>query len=459
MNKYNPKYDPLTLENPGENQAYAPTYWAGTVEDIYPGDNGILNEQITTDVVVIGSGFTGLATALFLAKEHGIKATILEANQLSWGCTSRNGGQGQNASGRLYRSQWIKKYGIDTALKLHKEILDGYKLFKSLVINNGIECDPQYGGHLLLAHNKAKLDWLNKETEIMSKYFNYETKILSVEDLKRDYLWDRDSVGGQHEECGISVHPLKLAYGYAKLAMKHGVKIHTGSPVLSIDKMNNGKFLVKSPSGSAVTEKVCIATGGYTSTNLHSSVAYRYMPILSNSVVTEPMSDFQIEECMFHTTQAITDTRRLRFYYRKLPDNRLQIGSRSAITGKNAANPKHLKLLTDAISRKFPALSGIKIDYSWWGWVDVSHDMMPRVFKPDPSEEIFYAFGYGGNGVSFSAQAGKRMAEHVAESKKYKEVSSLPIYNSELPTHPMRLFRRLGQRILYKQYAFLDKYR
>jgi glycine/D-amino acid oxidase-like deaminating enzyme len=75
---------------------------------------------------------------------------------------------------------------------------------------------------------------------------------------------------------------------------------------------------------------------------------------------------------------------------------------------------KHLKLLTDAIARKFPPLAGIPIEYSWWGWVDVSHDMMPRITRPDPAQTVWHAVGYGGNGVSFSTWAGKRVAQRVA---------------------------------------------
>jgi len=82
--------------------------------------------------VIVGSGFTGLATALFLAREHGIRATVLEANRVAWGCTSRNGGQGQNASGRLYRSQWIERWGLDVAKKLDAEIRYGFQTFADL---------------------------------------------------------------------------------------------------------------------------------------------------------------------------------------------------------------------------------------------------------------------------------------------------------------------------------------
>jgi taurine dehydrogenase large subunit len=133
----------------------------------------------------------------------------------------------------------------------------------------------------------------------------------------------------------------------------------------------------------------------------------------------------------------------------------VQIGSRSAVTGKDAENPKHLKLLQAGLYRKFPALEGIDLDYSWWGWVDVSHDMMPRIFQPDRKETIFYAMGYGGNGVMYSAQAGRRMAQMIAGKG---ENLNLPIFKSALPSHGVLTpFRRIGQRIMYVWYAFNDE--
>ena len=110
------------------------------------------------DVLIVGAGFTGLSTALFLAREHGIRATVVDANRTAWGCTSRNGGQGQNASGRLYRSQWIERWGKQTALKLDAEIREGFDTFKQLI--GEFACDPQPGGHLYIAHRARKMDFL-----------------------------------------------------------------------------------------------------------------------------------------------------------------------------------------------------------------------------------------------------------------------------------------------------------
>jgi glycine/D-amino acid oxidase-like deaminating enzyme len=208
---------------------------------------------------------------------------------------------------------------------------------------------------------------------------------------------------------------------------------------------------------------VGFATGGYTSNGLHPSLNAKIMPILSNSLVTRPLTDDELKATNFRSTTFITDTRTLRFYYRKLPDNRVQIGSRSAIHGADAMHPRHMQVLVDGLHRKFPPLEGIAIDHSWWGWVDVSHDMMPRVFQPDPRQSVFYALGYGGNGVSFSAHAGRRMAQRIAGAGTPPD---LPIYDSPLP-YPRVLdvmesrafapFRRLGQRFLYHWYHMRDE--
>ena len=114
---YDPRYDPLIAADPGAGRAYAPTYWVASAGSP-PDDDGPVRSDLDVDVAIIGSGATGMATALFLAREHGISATVLEANQASWGCSSRSGGQGQNSSGRLKRSQWIARWGLDTARKL-----------------------------------------------------------------------------------------------------------------------------------------------------------------------------------------------------------------------------------------------------------------------------------------------------------------------------------------------------
>jgi glycine/D-amino acid oxidase-like deaminating enzyme len=147
-----------------------------------------------------------------------------------------------------------------------------------------------------------------------------------------------------------------------------------------------------------------------------------------------------------------------------MPDGSMQIGSRSAITGRSAPERRYEDMLVRDLHRKFPALAQVEIKYSWWGWVDVSHDMMPRIVQPDPGQPIYYALGYGGNGVMYSAQAGRRLAMLIAGRK--DGAFDLPIFQDRLPYPNVREmvtsqafapFRRMGQRVLYKWYHLKDE--
>ena len=127
---YDPRYDPVIDRGPGTNRDYAPTYWIATAGEP-PEDDGPVTADMDVDVAIIGSGYTGLSCAIHLAKEHGIKATVLEANRVAWGCSTRNGGQAQFSAGRLTRSGWIERWGVDVAKKLHAEMLEGFDLFRA----------------------------------------------------------------------------------------------------------------------------------------------------------------------------------------------------------------------------------------------------------------------------------------------------------------------------------------
>jgi glycine/D-amino acid oxidase-like deaminating enzyme len=460
--RYDPNHDPLVATGPGQGQAYAPSWWVASA-GAPPEHDGPVQQDLDVDVAIIGSGATGLSTSLYLAQEHGIRAVVLEANQAAWGCSSRSGGQGQNASGRLKRSQWIERWGLDVARRLDAEIRAGFDNFRALT--QAIDCDAHDGGHLYVAHRPRMLDGLRSEGALMRETFGYATRMLGAEELRREYCDEREAAGALLEPHGIGIHPLKFSYGLMRRARDLGARVHPASPVLGWHEAGGMQHL-RTPGGTVRAQRVAVCTGGYTGQQLNPLLKNRLMPILSNSVVTRPLTDAELRATNFRSPVFLTDTRTLRFYYRLLDGQRLQIGSRSAIAGADAQAPKHLKLLTDAIARKFPPLAGIDITHSWWGWVDVSHDMMPRISQPDPARKLWYALGYGGNGVSFSTWAGKRLAERIAGRDPGREVFQLPIYAT--PLEPPNLFgvlrspafapfRRLGQRLLYRWYARQDE--
>ena len=460
--RYDPQYYPLVIQTPGAGRAYAPTYWVASAGTPPPDDGPVL-QDMDVDVVVIGGGSTGMSTALYLAQDHGIGAVVLEANQTAWGCSSRSGGQGQNASGRLTRSQWIERWGMDTAKALDTEIRTGFDNFKALT--REIDCDAIDGGHLYVAHRKEKVAYLTEQTRVRRDIFGYQAKMLTAPEFREQYCDERDAHGAMWEPDGVGVHPLKFTFGLMRKARALGVKVHTASPVQGWTTVG-GIHHLQTPGGVVRAKRVAVCTGGYTGQALNPLLKNKILPILSNSVTTRVLTAAELAACNFRSHTFMTDTRTLRFYYRLLPDKRLQLGSRSAITGADAQDPGHLKLLTDAIARKFPPLAGIEIEHSWWGWVDVSHDMMPRITRPDPAQTVWHALGYGGNGVSFSTWAGKRLAQRVAGKDGNDAVFKLPIYHSPLEypnlfnmvrSQAFAPFRRFGQFFLYKWYWMQDE--
>ena len=449
---FDPLYDPMTASGLGPKSDYAPTYWIGTAGPA-PEDDGPVIGDMDVDVAVIGSGYTGLSTAIHLAKMHGIKAVVLEANGVAYGCSTRNGGQAQISSGRLKRSQWIDRWGLDVAKGMHAEVVEGFDLFRGLIRDHAIDCDPQDGGHYYIAHKAASMPALESETRLLNETFGYGARMLSRDELHDGVVRDMEAHGAMWEPDGVGIHAAKLAFGYLRVARELGAKVHTDSPVQGW-QLKDGVHLLRTPGGTVRARRVAVATAAYAPRGLHPRLKDRLMPIMSNSVVTRVLREDELAAIGIRKLSPLTDTRILRHYYRLLPDNRLQIGSRAAITGRDAANPAHLNALREGMARKFPALRGIELDYSWWGWVDVSHDMMPRITGMPDLPGAFYALGYGGNGVMYSAMAGRRMAQLVGG----EAVPSLPIFNEELPHEGWRTpFRRLGQRALYHLYHYRDE--
>ena len=443
-------YDPLHDKTPGCGEVYPNSYWAD-VSGEAPQDDGIINQDIDVDVAIIGAGYTGLSCALHLAKEHGIKAHVLEANKTAWGCSGRNAGFILKSSGRKPYSTMQKQWGEEVMRGIYDEMCAGVDTVKELISQAsdlGIDCQQQAAGYIKVAHKPKMLNELIALAKLQQKMFGYDVEILSQSELRQQYMDDRNAYGAIRYQDGFGLNPLKLAWGYQQLARNAGVKIHTASPVLNWQEEKNGTKNVQqtlhTPKGIVKAKKVVIATNGYTPKGFHSLVTNRTLPVLSQIIVTEPLTDEQIAACNFLTSNVVMDTRALKYYYRKLPDNRLLFGGRGAITGKSADDPYYAKRLLAVLKTSFPALTKIKYQYAWSGWICMALDDLPHIYQSHETNEqsnVFYSMGYCGSGVSFSVQAGKRLAEKVAGINS----PNLPLYQKALPKFPLAPLRRVGQ--------------
>lgn len=431
-------YDPLHDLSPGTNVDYPESYWA-SVSGEAPQDSGQLTTDVDADVVIIGSGYTGLSCALHLAREHNIKAVVLEANKTAWGCSGRNAGFILKSTGRKPWSAMTKSWGEEVMRGIYSEVCQGVDTVNSL-IKEGIDCEQQSNGYIRVAHKPSMFTGLVNQAKLLQSTFSYNVDILTREELHQSYMADQNAHGAIRFNDGFGINPLKLAWGYQKLAQDADVKIHTGSPVIELAE-KNGKQIITTPQATITAQKVVLATNGYTPKNFHSSVANKTLPVLSQIIVTQPLNEEQLQACNFLTSNVIMDTRALKYYYRKLPDNRILFGGRGAITGKSADDPYYANRLIAVLKQSFPALQSINYQHAWSGWICMSLDDIPHINQAEDNSNVYYAMGYCGNGVSFAVQAGKRLADKVAGV----ELPNLPLYNSQLPKFPLPALRRFGQ--------------
>ncbi len=444
-------YDPLKAPGPGRGLDHPESYWTATAGPA-PADDGPLRGDREAEVVIIGGGYTGLACAAYLAREHGVKPVVLEANRPGWGCSGRNGSFVQPAIGRLGYRQWIERWGVDGARAMFAEAHAALGTVRGLIRSGSIDCDTQPDGWLKIAHRPSRLKELEEEHRLLEEVFAYPTELLDQRALETHHFKGAEAFGALRSPDSFAMHPLKLAYGVLGMARQAGAVVHGGSPVTGWTK-DGSRHVLETPGGRIRANRVVVATNGYTAERLHGALGGRLLPVLSNIIVTRPMTPEEKAACHLVSTDVMTDTRNLLYYFRRLPDDRVLLGGRGPIGERPSAMRAHRRHLLAALKAKFPPLENITVDYFWGGWVAIAYDWIPHIHHAEDDPTVLYALGYGGSGVSFSLHAGRKLAERVAGHAGPNMVAPV---DTPLPRFPLAPFRRLGQRAMVLWYHYRD---
>lgn len=444
-------YDPLTAPHPGHGLEHLPTYWLATAGPA-PADDGALGEDREAEVAIIGGGYTGLACAYFLAREHGINPIVLEANRPAWGCSGRNGSFVRPAIGRLTPRQWLAKWGERTAQALFAESLAGVETVRQLIRSGRIDCDVQPEGWLKIAHRASRVVQLEADQRLLRETFGWDSELLDEAALAARHFRGAEAYAALRSPGSFAVHPLKLAHGVLSMARAAGAVVHGASPVIDWRKAGDRHVLV-TPGGRVRAKTVVLATNGYTPECLHGVTRGRLLPVLSNIIVTRPMTPEEKVAANLITTDVMTDTRELLYYYRRLPDDRMMLGGRGPITESPRALAAHREQLLAALKRKFPSLSRITVDYFWGGWVCLTWDFIPHVHCAEDDPSVLYSLGYMGSGVSFSLHGGRKLAARAAGARGGELPTPLA---TPPPRFPLAALRRVGQRLMFQWYRYKD---
>ena len=220
--------DITDLDRPGA--VHVDSYWAATAGDEVAGCDPVAGD-FDTDVAIIGGGYTGLSCAYHLARDHGVKAHVLEANRVGWGCSGRNGGFCSIGLGKEDFGDWIARFGLEQAKATFEVGRDALRTVHDIINDEGIECDRTPEGGLELAHRPNRLPEMAARTKRMNELFGLDSQVLSKADVDGGYLASREAYGAVLHREGFAVHALKYARGMARVALSKGAVIHGASPV------------------------------------------------------------------------------------------------------------------------------------------------------------------------------------------------------------------------------------
>ncbi len=442
--------NPMDLSQPGA--PHVASYWAATagaeVENCAP-----VTADMDTDVAIIGGGYTGLSTAYHLAREQGIAGHVLEANRMGWGCSGRNGGFCSVGIGKEDFDDWRARWGLDAAKAIFEQSREAVRTVKAILERESIEVDRTPEGALELAHRPNRMTDLAARGAHLKKDFGLDVRLLGKAELEREYLESREAHGALLHPEGFALHAMKLTRGLARAAQRHGAVLHGASPVTAW-RQEGKKHLLTTPGGTVRARQVVIAGNGYTGDRLHPAVAGRLLPVLSNIIVTRPLTASEREAVNWKTYLKIWDTRWLLFYYRLLPDNRILFGARGGIEDRPESNQQQRIWLQRRLAEMFPPLAKAESEFFWRGWVCLCRDKNPHVATLQDGT-THYSLAYMGSGVALSVYCGRMLAARIA-GKPGGEAG--PLLGAPLPAFPFPALRRVYQRLAYRYYGFQDKW-
>jgi len=364
----------------------------------------------TYDVVIIGGGVHGLATAYYLAADHGIcNVAVLEKSYIG------SGGSGRNTA--ILRSNYLTPEGVrfyDRSVKLYEHL--------AAELNFNVMFSQR--GHLTLAHNDSSLRTMRWRAEV-NKLHGVDSDVIGPVEIKKlaPHL-DTSSVtrypilGALYHPPGGIVRHDAVVWGYARAADAAGVHIHQGTEVVGID-VDGGRVIgVRTADGHRIaTGTVLNATAGWSS--LISDMAGVRMPVQTfplQAAVTEPVRPFLDTVIVSGTLHVyVSQTDRGELVFGASVDPFASYSTRGSLEFAEGVAAHVLQLM--------PALSKMRLLRQWAGLCDMTPDFSP-IMGPTPVGGFYVDVGWGTYGFKAGPVAGEAMAQCIATARPPEIISA-----------------------------------
>jgi gamma-glutamylputrescine oxidase len=396
---------------------YAPTYYAATANPVP--QRHTLQGDVETDICIIGAGYTGLSTGLFLA-ENGFKVTIVEAAKIGFGASGRNGGQIVNSYSRDIDSI-EKQVGMDGAKVLGQMAFEGNRIIRERIAQYNIKCDLKDGG-VFAAFTTKQMGHLEHQQKLWARYGHDQVELLDKKQMS-EIVGTDIYIGGSIDHSGGHFHSLNLALGEAAAFESLGGVIYEQSPVTQIERGMNP--IVRTANGSVKARIVVVAGNAYLG-NLVPELSAKSMPCGSQVVTTAPLSQ-EMARSLLPQDYCVEDCNYLLDYYRLTGDNRLLFGGGVIYGARDPANVE--AIIRPKLEKTFPQLKGVKIDFAWTGNFLLTLSRLPQVGILGEHNNIFYSQGCSGHGITYTHLAGKVLSEAImGQRERFNAFAQLPHY-------------------------------
>jgi glycine/D-amino acid oxidase-like deaminating enzyme len=370
-----------------------------------------LKQSITTDLVVIGGGFTGCSAALSAAK-NGLSVTLID-QKIGYGGSGRNVGL-VNAGLWMPPEKVESILGFDAGVKLNKALATAPDLVFSLIDDYEINCSANRSGTLHCAHSEKGL----KDIQLRFKQLSERGAELELLDKQQTQqrIGSSKFFGSLFNKKSGIINPLDYCLGLARAAKSYGVNIYESTIATNIQSINND-WLVKTAEGTINAKMLLIATNAYQKP-IEGLKPSKYTSVQYFQVATKSLPS-DLVKSVLPNGEGCWDTASVMSSFRLDADNRLIIGGIGNL-GHSAAKI-HTNWARRKIESLFPHLKNIDIEFSWHGRIAMTGDHIPKILRL--GSNAYSVFGYSGRGIGPGTYFGKAVSECLISG----DETSLPV--------------------------------
>ncbi|HUX04165.1 MAG TPA: FAD-dependent oxidoreductase [Acidimicrobiales bacterium] len=378
-----------------------PELWWLDSDPLEPEAHSALIGDVGADLCVVGAGFTGLWTAL-LAKEREPtrEVVILEQYETGAGASGRNGGFcSASLTHGFYNGMRRFPHEMAEIERLGRENLDA---IEETIRRYNIECDWERTGELRVALAEWQYLEMIEEARLRNEMGD-RVEILDAQQVQAR-VHSPTYVGGLFDHDGTAlIDPARLVWGLERACLSLGVKIYENSKVEWLENVDDA-VRVHTPYGAATAQRVALATNVFPSL-LRKARKY-VVPVYDYELVTEPLTDEQLDSIGWQGREGLADAGNQFHYYRLTQDRCILWGGYDAIYNFRGQvrreyefNAETYATLAAHFLTTFPQLAGIKFTHAWGGAIDTCTRFSP-FWGQSHEGKVAYVMGYTGLGVA-----------------------------------------------------------